>query len=167
MVRYYREQLELSGFVIDSFKGPNGGYFMDKNHSFNIQYFNKYDLDILDTVEENMKCDDPEIKEKFEKLSRKLRSIYNINKITSEYKEFDVCVRDMDEKTRLLQECVREKKKIHIDYLGSDGKITKRDIVPLGFFDFENAIYVTAFCRLRGDIRHFNITKILDYKVGR
>ena len=52
MVRYYKEQLELSGFPIESFKGPGGGYFLNKNNSININYFNKYDLEILDRIKE-------------------------------------------------------------------------------------------------------------------
>ena len=47
MVRYYKEQLEMAGYVIETFKGPGGGYFMDKNNLMNIDYFNKNDLNIL------------------------------------------------------------------------------------------------------------------------
>ena len=31
MVRNYKEQLEMSGYIIESFKGPGGGYFINKN----------------------------------------------------------------------------------------------------------------------------------------
>ena len=50
MVRYYKEQLGLSGYPIESFKGPGGGYFINKNSSININFFNKYDLEVLDRV---------------------------------------------------------------------------------------------------------------------
>ena len=53
MVRYYKEQLELSGYPIESFKGPGGGYFLNKNNYININYFNKYDLEVLDRIVNN------------------------------------------------------------------------------------------------------------------
>ena len=31
MVRYYKEQLEMAGYIIESFKGPGGGYYINKN----------------------------------------------------------------------------------------------------------------------------------------
>ena len=55
MVRYYKEQLEMAGYIIESFKGPGGGYYINKNDIMNIDYFNKYDLEVLDRVEENIK----------------------------------------------------------------------------------------------------------------
>ena len=50
MIRYYKEELELSGYIIESFKGPGGGYYINKNDAINIDYFNKYDLEVLDRI---------------------------------------------------------------------------------------------------------------------
>ena len=82
MVRYYKEQLELSGYPIESFKGPGGGYFINKNSSININFFNKYDLEVLDRVKEELTnmCN-ADLEKKYNLLNRKLHSIYNINKV--------------------------------------------------------------------------------------
>ena len=56
MVRYYKEQLEMAGYIIESFKGPGGGYYINKNNIMNIDYFNKYDLEILDRIEKEITC---------------------------------------------------------------------------------------------------------------
>ena len=49
MVRYYKEEICSNGVAIESFKGPNGGYFMiDKIK--NYTNINKYDIQLLDNV---------------------------------------------------------------------------------------------------------------------
>lgn len=166
MVRYYKEQLELSGYPIESFKGPGGGYFINKNNSININYFNKYDLEILDRIKEviNDKVD-KDLQQQYGLLNGKLHSIYNINKVLSEYKTLNLTVHANDEKLKVLNDCIKNQKKISISYLGADGEITKRDIIPISMFEFENIIYITAFCKLRGAIRHFSLSEIIDYNI--
>ena len=164
MVRYYKEQLELSGYPIESFKGPGGGYFINKNSSININFFNKYDLEVLDRVKEELTnmCN-ADLEKKYNLLNRKLHSIYNINKVISEYKTLNLTVHENDEKLKVLNDCIKNKKRIIISYLGANGEITKREIIPISVFQFENIIYVTAFCKLRGAIRHFSLSEIVDY----
>lgn len=166
MVRYYKEQLEMTGYIIESFKGPGGGYYINKNDIMNIDYFNKYDLEVLDRVEENIKnISDNKLISDFNKLNKKLHSIYNTNKILSEYKNVDVTVNKNDEKINIIDKCIKDKKSLLIDYLGTSGKIVKREIIPINMFEFEDNIYVTAFCKLRGSIRHFDLKKIILLKL--
>ena len=156
MVRYYKEQLEMAGYIIESFKGPGGGYYINKNDIMNIDYFNKYDLEVLDRVEENIKnISDNKLISDFNKL----------NKILSEYKNVDVTVNKNDEKINIIDKCIKDKKSLLIDYLGTSGKIVKREIIPINMFEFEDNIYVTAFCKLRGSIRHFDLKKIILLKL--
>lgn len=166
MVRYYKEQLELSGYPIESFKGPGGGYFINKNSSINIIFFNKYDLEVLDRVKEELTnmCN-ADLEKKYNLLNRKLHSIYNINKVISEYKTLNLTVHENDEKLKVLNDCIKNKKRIIISYLGANGEITKREIIPISVFQFENITYVTAFCKLRGAIRHFSLSEIVDYNI--
>ncbi|HIQ91323.1 MAG TPA: WYL domain-containing protein [Candidatus Coprosoma intestinipullorum] len=166
MVRYYKEQLELSGYPIESFKGPGGGYFINKNSSININFFNKYDLEVLDRVKEELTnmCN-ADLEKKYNLLNRKLHSIYNINKVISEYKTLNLTVHENDEKLKVLNDCIKNKKRIIISYLGANGEITKREIIPISVFQFENITYVTAFCKLRGAIRHFSLSEIVDYNI--
>ena len=166
MVRYYKEQLELSGYPIESFKGPGGGYFINKNSSININFFNKYDLEVLDRVKEELTnmCN-ADLEKKYNLLNRKLHSIYNINKVISEYKTLNLTVHENDEKLKVLNDCIKNKKRIIISYLGANGEITKREIIPISVSQFENIIYVTAFCKLRGAIRHFSLSEIVDYNI--
>lgn len=162
MVRNYKEQLEMSGYIIESFKGPGGGYFINKNNFMNINFFNKYDLEVLDRIENEVIINDNELNKDFTELNKKLHSIYNSNKVLSEYKDINVLISKNDEKVEIINNCINNKNNLLIDYLGSSGKITKREIIPINIFEFENNIYVTAFCKLRGAIRHFTLSKMLN-----
>ncbi len=165
MVRYYKEQLEMAGYIIESFKGPGGGYYINKNNVMNIDYFNKYDLEVLDRVANKMiDINDEKLSGDFNKLNRKLHSIYSTNKILSEYKNVDVTVNKNDEKISIIDKCIKDKKSLLIDYLGTSGKIVKREIIPINMFEFEDNTYVLAFCKLRGSIRHFTLSKMFNIK---
>lgn len=162
MVRNYKEQLEMSGYIIESFKGPGGGYFINKNNFMNINFFNKYDLEVLDRIENEVIINDNELNKDFIELNKKLHSIYNSNKVLSEYKDVSVLISKNDEKIEIINNCINNKNNLLIDYLGSSGKITKREIIPINVFEFENNIYVTAFCKLRGAMRIFTLSKITN-----
>lgn len=162
MVRNYKEQLEMSGYIIESFKGPGGGYFINKNNFMNIKFFNKYDLEVLDRIENEVIINDTELNKDFTELNKKLHSIYNSNKVLSEYKDVNVLISKNDEKVKIINNCINNKNNLLIDYLGSSGKITKREIIPINVFEFENNIYVTAFCKLRGAMRIFTLSKMTN-----
>jgi len=162
MVRNYKEQLEMSGYIIESFKGPGGGYFINKNNFMNINFFNKYDLEVLDRIENEVIINDNELNKDFTELNKKLHSIYNSNKVLSEYKDVNVLISKNDEKVEIINNCINNKNNLLIDYLGSSGKITKREIIPINVFEFENNIYVTAFCKLRGAMRIFTLSKMTN-----
>ena len=162
MVRYYKEQLEMAGYIIESFKGPGGGYYINKNDMIDIDYFNKYDLEVLDKVQNEMSTsDNDKLIKDFIELNKKLHSIYNTNKVLSEY-DNNLSFKENDEKIKMIDDCIKDKKSVYIGYLGTSGNVTNREIVPISIFKFENNIYVTAFCKLRGAIRHFNLNKIMS-----
>lgn len=162
MVRYYKEQLEMVGYIIESFKGPGGGYYINKNDMININYFNKYDLEVLDKVQSEISTsDNDKLIKDFIELNKKLHSIYNTNKVLSEY-DNNLSFKENDEKIKIIDDSIKNMKSIYISYLGTSGNVTNREILPISIFKFENNIYVTAFCKLRGAIRHFDLNKIMS-----
>ena len=162
MVRYYKEQLEMAGYIIESFKGPGGGYYINKNDMININYFNKYDLEVLDKVQSEISTsDNDKLIKDFIELNKKLHSIYNTNKVLSEY-DNNLSFKENDEKIKIKDDSIKNMKSIYISYLGTSGNVTNREILPISIFKFENNIYVTAFCKLRGAIRHFDLNKIMS-----
>lgn len=162
MVRYYKEQLEMAGYIIESFKGPGGGYYINKNDMININYFNKYDLEVLDKVQSEISTsDNDKLIKDFIELNKKLHSIYNTNKVLSEY-DNNLSFKENDEKIKIIDDSIKNMKSMYISYLGTSGNVTNREILPISIFKFENNIYVTAFCKLRGAIRHFDLNKIMS-----
>lgn len=162
MVRYYKEQLEMAGYIIESFKGPGGGYYINKNDMININYFNKYDLEVLDKVQSEISAsDNDKLIKDFIELNKKLHSIYNTNKVLSEY-DNNLSFKENDEKIKIIDDSIKNMKSIYISYLGTSGNVTNREILPISIFKFENNIYVTAFCKLRGAIRNFDLNKIMS-----
>ena len=162
MVRYYKEQLEMAGYIIESFKGPGGGYYINKNDMININYFNKYDLEVLDKVQSEISTsDNDKLIKDFIELNKKLHSIYNTNKVLSEY-DNNLSFKENDEKIKIIDDSIKNMKSIYISYLGTSGNVTNREILPISIFKFENNIYVTAFCKLRGASRHFDLNKIMS-----
>ena len=164
MIRYYKEQLELAGIIIESYKGPNGGYFINKKNQFKISYFNKYDIELLENILVMLK--DTKINKKLENdytsLLERLKAIYEVNKKVSEYNEVDVTILNSDEKIQIINDAIKSNSNIEIMYQNIDGNYSKREISPITFFKYGNIIYVTAFCHLRGDIRHFEINRIIE-----
>ena len=51
MVRYYKVELEQAGIPIETFMGPNGGYYI-VHVKGQYNHFNKYDLQLLENIEE-------------------------------------------------------------------------------------------------------------------
>ena len=78
MVRYYKQELEESGIPIETFMGPNGGYFIiNKYNQYN--QFNKYDIQLLESIYEILKNNDYIYIDKYKKLLDKIKTTNDIN----------------------------------------------------------------------------------------
>ena len=67
MVRYYKAELEQAGIPIETFMGPNGGYYII-NTSNQYNQFNKYDLQLLENILEILNKSEYEYIDKYKKL---------------------------------------------------------------------------------------------------
>jgi predicted DNA-binding transcriptional regulator YafY len=159
MVRYYKEELEESGINIESFKGPNGGYFLLKtNNPYN--QFNKYDIELLIRVYSELKKFNFEFIDDFEKLIKKTQKI---EKIENEKAKYIIDIKNCDnDKVKLIESHIKMNAKIKIIYEDLNGNTQIRVIHPIYLFLYDNKYYVTAFCELRNSIRHFEINRIKE-----
>lgn len=162
MVRYYKNEICNNGIAIESFKGPNGGYFMiDKVKNYTS--INKYDIQLLENVKKNLAVDKFVFSDEYEKLLDKLRKMHSISEEKSKYiANIDISSLGVIEK--VISSAVEKGEKVEIIYNGIDGMPCKRTIHPLNVFKYKDNYYVTAFCELRNDIRHFEIKRIIDIK---
>lgn len=158
MIRYYKEELENNGIFIESFKGPNGGYFM-LDRVKNYISFNKYDVQLLENISEVLEKSNFPFMKSYKDLLEKVKNMYSI---AEEKSKFIVDIKSLDnnEIFNIVKSSIKKQEAINIEYRNIDGTISKRTIHPLQFFNYKDINYVTAYCELRKDIRHFEIERI-------
>lgn len=158
MIRYYKEELENNGIFIESFKGPNGGYFM-LDRVKNYISFNKYDVQLLENISEVLEKSNFPFMKSYKDLLEKAKNMYSI---AEEKSKFIVDIKSLDnnEIFNIVKSSIKKQEAINIEYRNIDGTISKRTIHPLQLFNYKDINYVTAYCELRKDIRHFEIERI-------
>lgn len=158
MVRYYKAELEQAGISIETFMGPNGGYYI-LNPKNQYNHFNKYDLQILNNVNNILKEINYENIEKYEKIINKVQMSNDIEEEKSKY-FLDYSVKDKSKLYFALNDAITNKNPLKILYRSLNQEWQERIIHPLQIFKYDDQFYVTAYCELRNDIRHFEISRI-------
>lgn len=162
MIRYYKDEICNNGIAIESFKGPNGGYFMIDEIK-NYTSINKYDIQLLDNVEHFLSDNNFKYIDKYEEFLDKAKKMYSIYEEKSKYiANVDITSSEMIEK--IIKSAISKNEKVEIVYNDVDGSQHRRIIHPLYLFKYKEIYYVTAFCELRKDIRHFEIKRIVNIK---
>lgn len=162
MIRYYKDEICNNGIAIESFKGPNGGYFMIDEIK-NYISINKYDIQLLDNVKHFLSENNFKYVDKYEEFLDKAKKMYSIYEEKSKYiANVDTTSSDVIEK--IIKSAISKNEKVDIVYNNVDGSQHRRIIHPLYLFKYKENYYVTAFCELRNDIRHFEIKRIVNIK---
>ncbi len=162
MIRYYKDEICNNGIAIESFKGPNGGYFMIDEIK-NYTSINKYDIQLLDNVKHFLSENNFKYVDKYEEFLDKAKKMYSIYEEKSKYiANVDTTSSDVIEK--IIKSAISKNEKVEIVYNDVDGSQHRRIIHPLYLFKYKEKYYVTAFCELRNDIRHFEIKRIVNIK---
>lgn len=162
MIRYYKDEICNNGIAIESFKGPNGGYFMiDKVKNYTS--INKYDIQLLNNIYNLLLYSDFKYTDKFKEFLDKAKKMYSIYDEKSKYIS-NINLNTPGEIEKLIETAINKNDKIEIIYNDIDGSKSKRIIHPLHLFKYKNNYYVTAFCELRKDIRHFELKRIVNVK---
>ena len=162
MIRYYKDEICNNGIAIESFKGPNGGYFMIDEIK-NYTSINKYDIQLLDNAKHFLSENNFKYVDKYEEFLDKAKKMYSIYEEKSKYiANVDTTSSDVIEK--IIKSAISKNEKVEIVYNDVDGSQHKRIIHPLYLFKYKENYYVTAFCELRNDIRHFEIKRIVSIK---
>lgn len=162
MIRYYKDEICNNGIAIESFKGPNGGYFMIDEIK-NYTSINKYDIQLLDNVKHFLSENNFKYVDKYEEFLDKAKKMYSIYEEKSKYiTNVDTTSSDVIEK--IIKSAISKNEKVDIVYNNVDGSQHRRIIHPLYLFKYKENYYVTAFCELRNDIRHFEIKRIVIIK---
>lgn len=162
MIRYYKNEICSNGIAIESFKGPNGGYFMiDKIKNYTS--INKYDIQLLENIYNLLLNSNFKYLDKLKELLDKSKKMYSIYEEKSKY-ILNIKLSTPGEIEKLIETAINKNDKIEIIYNDIDGGQSRRTIHPLYLFKYKDKDYVTAFCELRNDIRHFELKRIVNVK---
>lgn len=164
MVRVYKQDLEMAGIYIDSIRGPYGGYILNTNILIPEIGFSSYDLILLNQVYNILKeKKDFSFLREYEILMNKVTNIYKSTLI----KSASTTLKDTNNlnKYNLLSKAIKEKKKVWINFLLLDKTGKERIVHPCHLFLYNDDWYVSAFCELRGEIRHFSLSRIIDLEI--
>ena len=159
MVRIYKDDLDKSGIFIDTIRGPYGGYVINNKIKLPIRKFNLTDLEILERVIN--KESDLKLKEGIENIKSKIKGIY----IKRNQEDENLTDQDINKKYNIINKTIKQGKKISIVYYSFDKGLNERIIEPKELFLFSDGWYCKAYCYKKKSIRHFEIKRIIEYKI--
>lgn len=164
MVKQYKNELEQAGIYIESKRGINGGYSLNKELN---------NIDIGLTYQELIKL--KEIEQYFNE-NQDFKTI--IGKIIESY-EKNINEADLKKINRIqelgkinlkdtylsLRKAINRKNKVKIKYYSNDSGLNDRVIHPAEMFYYLEEWYVAAFCEKRNAIRLFKLNDIQEYEI--
>lgn len=153
MIRFYKEELDKAGIYIDTIRGPYGGYVLNQSIRIPTRKFKNSDYLLLEKLEEMVDSND--IKNEITILKDKVRGIYQ-----GSIQEKLEITKDEKEKYNILSRAIKEKKKIGVLYYSYEKGESRRIIHPIDLYLYNNEWYVSAYCELRNDMRHFELKRI-------
>lgn len=164
MVKQYKNELEQVGIYIESKRGINGGYSLNKELN-NIDIGLTYqELIKLKEIEQYFNDD-----QDFKKIIGKIIESYeknineaNLKKINKIQELGKINLKD----TYLsLRKAINRKNKVKIKYYSNDSGLNDRVIHPAEMFYYLEEWYVAAFCEKRNAIRLFKLNDIQEYEI--
>lgn len=160
MIRIYKEDLEKAGIYVDTIMGPYGGYVLNQAIKLPARKFKTKDFKLLDQYIKEEKNE--KRKNDLIMLQDKIRGVY----IGSKKEANELNLKDENlKKFNSLTRAIREKRKVKINYYSYGKGENERIICPAEMFLFQDGWYLAAFCELKKDIRHFELRRILNYKL--
>ncbi len=158
MIRFYKEELEKAGIYVDTIRGPYGGYILNQKIRVPSRKFKSSDYLLLERVAEEIKSS--HLKKELAVLKDKVRGVYQ----GSQNEKLEIEKEEKD-KYNILSRAIKEKKKVEILYYSYEKGENKRVIHPIDLYLYYDSWYVSAFCELRSDMRHFELKRIREIKL--
>ena len=164
MVKQYKNELEQAGIYIESKRGINGGYSLNKELN---------NIDIGLTYQELIKLKEIEQyfneNQDFKKIIGKIIESYEKNINEADLKKINriqelgkINLKDI---YLSLRKAINRKNKVKIKYYSNDFGLNDRVIHPAEMFYYLEEWYVAAFCEKRNDIRLFKLNDIQEYEI--
>ena len=149
MIRVYKEELEKAGIYIDTIMGPYGGYVLHQEKKIPVSFFTDEDYQYLKSL--------PISDERFISILNKVQRNISFEEI-----EILDSIRGF---YNLLSKAMKEKRKVKILYQSYQDGIGERVIHPYHLFYYSKGWGCAAFCELRKDLRHFELSRIQNMEL--
>ena len=164
MVKQYKNELEQAGIYIESKRGINGGYSLNKELN---------NIDIGLTYQELIKLKEIEQyfneNQDFKKIIGKIIESYEKNINEADLKKINRIQElgkiNLKDTYLSLRKAINRKNKVKIKYYSNDSGLNDRVIHPAEMFYYLEEWYVAAFCEKRNAIRLFKINDIQEYEI--
>ena len=164
MVKQYKNELEQAGIYIESKRGINGGYSLNKELN---------NIDIGLTYQELIKLKEIEQyfneNQDFKKLIGKIIGSYEKNINEADLKKInriqELVKINLKDTYLSLRKAINRKNKVKIKYYSNDSGLNDRVIHPAEMFYYLEEWYVAAFCEKRNAIRLFKLNDIQEYEI--
>ncbi|MBF0989080.1 MAG: WYL domain-containing protein [Clostridiales bacterium] len=164
MVKQYKNELEQAGIYIESKRGINGGYSLNKELN---------NIDIGLTYQELIKLKEIEQyfneNQDFKKIIGKIIESYEKNINEADLKKInriqELGKSNLKDIYLSLRKAINKKNKVKIKYYSNDSGLNDRVIHPAEMFYYLEEWYVAAFCEKRKAIRLFKLNDIQEYEI--
>ena len=164
MVKQYKNELEQAGIYIESKRGINGGYSLNKELN---------NIDIGLTYQELIKLKEIEQyfneNQDFKKIIGKIIESYEKNINEADLKKInriqELWKINLKDTYLSLRKAINRKNKVKIKYYSNDFGSNDRVIHPAEMFYYLEEWYVAAFCEKRNAIRLFKLNDIQEYEI--
>ena len=164
MVKQYKNELEQAGIYIESKRGINGGYSLNKELN-NIDIGLTYqELIKIKEIEQYFNDD-----QDFKKIIGKIIESYEKNINEADLKKINRIQElgkiNLKDTYLSLRKAINRKNKVKIKYYSNDSGLNDRVIHPAEMFYYLEEWYVAAFCEKRKAIRLFKLNDIQEYEI--
>ena len=164
IVKQYKNELEQAGIYIESKRGINGGYSLNKELN---------NIDIGLTYQELIKLKEIEQyfneNQDFKKIIGKIIESYEKNINEADLKKINRIQElgkiNLKDTYLSLRKAINRKNKVKIKYYSNDSGLNDRVIHPAEMFYYLEEWYVAAFCEKRKAIRLFKLNDIQEYEI--
>ena len=164
MVKQYKNELEQAGIYIESKRGINSGYSLNKELN---------NIDIGLTYQELIKLKEIEQyfneNQDFKKIIGKIIESYEKNINEADLKKINRIQElgkiNLKDTYLSLRKAINRKNKVKIKYYSNDSGLNDRVIHPAEMFYYLEEWYVAAFCEKRNAIRLFKLNDIQEYEI--
>ncbi|MBN2239489.1 MAG: YafY family transcriptional regulator [Dehalococcoidales bacterium] len=158
------EAINLAGIPVVSFQGSKGGYGLSNEYRIDRRLASVEDYNFIITALKGLftAFNSREIDETLEKMISLSPNKSADNQTM--FLDFSVLGEspDINEKIRLAEGAVKEKKIIEFDYTDVKNRKTHRKVEPLALRYRWYSWYLFGYCRTRNDYRLFKLPRITD-----